>query len=123
MKKALVIFMVMVGVAMASSVFAQKWIDMTIPSDALAKGVKFKFTGEIQSIDRKTQTAIVKIGDKAYLGNFGFAKYEGGYSNLSHLKVGEMITGEGVTAEYQNWVTKVKKAAPGAKPMAGPNTD
>ncbi|HVN23467.1 MAG TPA: hypothetical protein VMT71_05815 [Syntrophorhabdales bacterium] len=123
MKKVVVALTVVIGLVMVSSVYAQKWLDMTIPSGDLMKGQRFLFTGEIQSLDPKSQTAVVKVGDKVYIGNFGFAKYEGAYSNLKNLKVGEMITGKGVVAEGQNWVTRVKEAAPGAKPMAGPDTE
>ena len=123
MKKVSVVVAVVIGLLMVSSVYAQKWLDMTIPSGDLMKGQRFVFTGEIQSLDPKSQTAVVKIGDKLYIGNFGFAKYEGGYSNLSHLKVGDKVSGKGVQAEGQNWVTRIGKAAPGAKPTAGPDTE
>ena len=116
MKKVAAVFAVVIGLVMVSSVYSQTWLDMTVPSDAFARDERFKFTGEIQSVDPKSYTAVVRIGDKAYLGNFEFARFEGGYSNLSHLKVGEKVSGEGVIAEGQNWVTRIKKAAPGAVP-------
>jgi len=65
----------------------------------------------------------VRIGDKAYLGNFEFATFEGGYSNLSQLKVGDMVSGEGAIAEGQNWVTRIRKAAPDAVPLEVRITD
>ena len=122
MKKVAVVFGVVIGLAMVSSVYAQIWLDMT-PSDPLARDERFKFTGEIQSVDPKFRTAVVRIGDKAYLGNFEFATFEGGYSNLSQLKVGEKVSGEGVIAEGQNWVTRITKAAQDAVPWEVRITD
>ncbi|HVN25552.1 MAG TPA: hypothetical protein VMT71_16410 [Syntrophorhabdales bacterium] len=116
MKKILVLVAVVIGMALASSVYGQIWLGMTVPSDAFGKNEKFKFTGEIQSVDPQYQTAVVRIGDKTYLGNFEFTTYEAGYGNLSNLKVGDKVSGEGVIAEGQNWVTRIKKAAAGAAP-------
>jgi hypothetical protein len=116
MKRLSVVVAVVIGLVMVSSIYAQTWLDMAVPSDAFARDERFKFTGEIQSVDPKSWTAVVRIGDKAYLGNFEFATFEGGYSNLSQLKVGEKVSGEGVIAEGQNWVTRIRKAAPDAKP-------
>ena len=49
MKKVLVVLTVVIGLVMVSSVYAQKWIDMTVPSDALTKGQRFVFTGDRKS--------------------------------------------------------------------------
>ena len=116
MKKVSVVFAIVIGLVMVSSVYAQIWLDMTVPSDAFARDERFKFTGEVQSVDPESQTAVVRIGDKAYLGNFEFATFEGGYSNLESLKVGDKVSGEGAIAEGQNWVTRITKAVPDAKP-------
>ncbi|HVN25556.1 MAG TPA: hypothetical protein VMT71_16430 [Syntrophorhabdales bacterium] len=116
MKKLSVGVAVVIGLAMVGSVYSQIWLDTTVPRDAFVRDERFKFTGEIQNVDSKSQTAVVRIGDKAYLGNFEFATFEGGYSALSHLKIGDKVSGEGVIAEGQNWVTRIKKAAPDAAP-------
>ena len=116
MKKLMIVLSVVIGLVMVSSVHSQIWLDMTLPSDPLASSERFKFTGEIQNVDLKRYTAVVRIGDKVYVGNLELAKYEGGYSSLEPPKVGDMISGEGVIAEGQNWITKIRKAAPDEVP-------
>ncbi len=113
---------VVVGLTLVTSVYAQKW-DTILQVQDLSKGKPFKFTGEIQSIDPKAQTAVVKVGDKTYTGRFGYAKYEGAYEGVKDLKLGEKVTGEGVQLEGDNWVTKIAPAPAGAAPMAGPKKD
>jgi len=116
MKKLSIVLSVVIGLLMVKSVYSQIWLDMTVPSDAFARNEKFKFTGEIQRVDPKFWIATVSIGEKAYVGNFEFAKFEGGYTNIGQLKPGDKVTGEGVIAEGQNWVTRIKKAASDAVP-------
>ncbi len=116
MKKSVILVAVVIGLAMVSSVHGQIWPDMAVSSDPLASSERFKFTGEIQSMDLKLYTAVVRIGDMVYVGHLEFAKYEGGYSSLEPLKAGDMVTGEGVIAEGQNCITRIRKAAPGAVP-------
>ncbi|HME45738.1 MAG TPA: hypothetical protein VKF36_21785 [Syntrophorhabdales bacterium] len=123
MKKAVVVLAVVMGLALTTSVYAQKWIDMQVPSDAIAKGKPFKFTGEVQSVDPKSGTAVIVVGKKMYIGNFGFAKFEGSYKGVADLKPGDKVTGEGVQASGQNWVTKMKMAEAGAKPEVMPKKD
>ena len=123
MKKLSVVVAVVIGLVIVSSVYAQTWPDMTVSSDSLASPERFKFTGEIQSVDQKWYTAVVRIGDKAYIGNLEFAKFEGGYANLESLKVGDKVSGEGMIAEGLNWVTRIRKAAPDAVPWEVRITD
>jgi len=101
---------VLMGVALVTSVYAQKW-DLKQTADAMATGRQpFKFTGQIQSTDPIAQTAVVKVGKRTYTGKFGLAKYEGGYSGFSDLKVGDMIKGTGMVVQTENWVKKVAPA-------------
>ena len=96
---------------------------MTVPPDDFAKDQRFKFSGEIQSVDQKSLTAVVRIGDQVYVGNFEFTRFEGGYSNLSQLKVGDRVTGEGVIVEGLNWIERIKKAPSDAAPWQVRITD
>ena len=125
MKKVLVVVAVLIGLAMVTSVYAQKW-DTAIENQALAKGKPFKFAGlEILSIDPKAQTISVKNPNtgKTAIARMGYAKYEGGYSGVADLKAGEKVSGEGVIVGGDNWVTKIRMAKEGAMPSAGPKKD
>jgi len=125
MKKVLVVVAVLIGLAMVTSVYAQKW-DTAIENQALAKGKPFKFAGlEILSIDPKAQTISVKNPNtgKTAIARMGYAKYEGGYSGVADLKAGEKVSGEGVIVSGENWVTKIRMAAPMTAPSAGPKKD
>jgi len=125
MKKALVVFAVVIGFALVTSVYAQKW-DTAIENQQLAKGKPFKFTGiEIVSVDSKAQIVFVKNPNtgKTAVARLGYAKYEGGYSGVADLKAGDKVSGEGVVVSGENWVTKMRKAEEGAKPAAGPKKD
>jgi hypothetical protein len=122
MKKVLVVLAMVVSLALVTSVYAQKW-DSAQEAEAIAKGKPFKFAGEIVSIDPKAKTAIVKVGDKTYLGRFDYAKYEGAYKGVEDLKVGEKIAGTGTQINGYNWITRVAdqanlpvKVKPGVKP-------
>jgi len=128
MKKAVVVLAVVMGLALTTSVYAQKWIDMQVPSDAIAKGKPFKFTGiEILSVDPKAQIAYVKNPNtgKVAVVRLGYAKYEGGYNGAADLKAGDKISGEGVIAgtSGENWITKMRMAKEGEMPSAGPKKD
>ncbi len=116
MKKLLVVLAVLMGLALVTSVYAQMW-DSVMSDEALAQGKPFTYTGEIKSIDKDAQNAVIKVGTKTYLGRFGYAKFEGGYSGVSDLKVGDKVTGKGVVVNGVNWVTNV--ALVGAKPASG----
>jgi hypothetical protein len=123
MKKALVLLTVVMALALVTSVYAQKW-DSAMDNQALAKGKAFKFSGlEIQSIDQKAQTLSFKNPNtgKTGIARMGYAKYEGDYSGVTDLKVGEKVSGEGWVVSGENWVTKIRKAKEGEKPSAGPN--
>ncbi len=122
MKRVLVVLAVVMGLALVTSVYAQKW-DSAMEAQNIAMGKPFKFTGEILSIDPKVQISVIKVGNKTYTGRTGFAKYEGEYATPTDLKVGDMVSGEGVVINGENWVTKVRKAAPGASAGVGPKKD
>ena len=107
MKKVLVVLVAVLGLALVTSVYAQKWDGPGYGPDQLAKGKEFKFAGEIVSIDTKAKTAIVKVKDKQYLGRFDYAKYQGAYKGVEDLKVGEKIAGTGVQLNGYNWITRV----------------
>lgn len=123
MKKVFVVLAVVIGLALVTSGYAQKW-DSADEAMAIAKGKLFKFTGlEILSIDPKAQTVSVKNPNtgKTAIARMGYAKYEGGYSGVTDLKVGDKVSGEGQLVNGTNWVTKIRQAEAGAKPAAGPN--
>jgi len=124
MKKVLVILAVLIGLALVTSVYAQKW-DTAIEAQSLAKGKPFKFTGiEIVSVDPKAQTAMFKNPQgKAGIARLGYAKYEGGYGGVSDIKAGDKVSGEGVVVGGENWITKIRQAEAGAMPSAGPKKD
>ena len=116
MKKTLLIIAVLMGVALVTSVYAQKW-DLNQTAEAMATGRQpFKFTGEVKSIDPIAQTATVKVGKRTYTGKFGLAKYEGGYSGIGDLKVGDVIKGTGMMVTGEDWVSKVAPAGGAAFP-------
>ena len=124
MKKVLVVVAVVMAFALVTSVYAQKW-DSADEAKAIAKAKPFKFTGlEIISVDPKAQTVSVKNPNtnKTAIARMDYAKFEGGYSGVADLKPGDKISGEGVITGY-NWVTKVRKAEAGEKPMAGPKKE
>ncbi len=125
MKKVLVVLAVVMGLALVTSVYAQKW-DTAMENQQLAKGKQFKFTGiEIVSVDPKAQIAFVKNPNtgKTAVARLSYAKYEGGYSGAGDLKAGDKISGEGVVVSGENWVTKMRKAEEGAKPAVAPKKD
>jgi len=70
----------------------------------------FKFTGEIQGIDPIAQTVVVKVGKRTYTYHLSLAKYEGEYSGIDDLKVGDMIKGTGMVVTGEDWVSKVAPA-------------
>jgi hypothetical protein len=118
MKKLLLIVAVLMGLALVTSVYAQKW-DTALTAEAMAKGKPFTFTGEIKSIDKDAGTAMVKVGNKTYLGRFGYAKFEGGYSGVSDLKVGDKVKGKGQVVNGENWVTNISLAGGAPAPGGG----
>jgi hypothetical protein len=125
MKKVMVVLAVMVGLALVTSVYAQKW-DSADEAQAIAKGKAFKFTGvEIVSVDPKAQTIMFKNPStgKTAIGRMGYAKYEGGYSGVADLKAGEKVSGEGMQVQGTNWIQKIRQAEAGAKPAVGPKKD
>jgi hypothetical protein len=110
MKKALLLMAVLMGVALVTSGCAQKW-DLKQTADKMATGrLPFKFTGEIQSIDPIAQTAVVKVEKRTYTYHLSLAKYEGGYSGIGELKVGDMIKGTGMVVTGEDWVSTVAPA-------------
>ena len=116
MKKTLLIIAVLMSVALVTSVYAQKW-DLNQTAEAMATGRQpFKFTGEVKSIDPIAQTATVKVGKRTYTGRLGLAKYEGGYSGIGDLKVGDMVKGTGMVVSGENWVSTVAPAGGTAAP-------
>ena len=124
MKKVLVVLGVVIGLALVTSVYAQKW-DSADEAKAIAKGKPFKFTGiEIVSVDPKAQTVMFKGPQgKTGIARLGYAKYEGGYSGVADLKAGDKVSGEGMVVSGVNWIQKIKQAEAGAKPSAGPKKD
>ena len=110
MKKALLITAVVTGVALVTAGCAQKW-DLRQTAEAMATGrLPFQFTGEIQSIDVSAQTAVVKVGKRTDMHHLSLAKYEGGYSGIGDLNVGDMIKGTGMMITGEDWVSKVAPA-------------
>ena len=106
MKKVLVVMVAVLGLALVTSVYAQKW-DSAQEAEALAKGKQFKFAGEIVSVDAKAQTAIIKVKNKTYLGRFDYAKYEGAFKGVGDLKPGDKVAGTGVQLNGYNWITRM----------------
>ncbi len=116
MKKTAVIMVVVMSVVLASSVYAQKW-DLKQTAEAMATGRQpFKYTGQIQSVDPIAQTATVKVGKRTYTGRLGLAKYEGGYTGINDLKVGDMVKGTGMVVSGENWVSTVAPAGGATAP-------
>jgi hypothetical protein len=116
MKKTLLIMALVVGVALVTSGCAQKW-DLKQTAEKMTRGcLPFKFTGEIQSIDPIAQTAVVKVGNRTYTYHLSLAKYEGGYSGIGDLKVGDVIKGTGMMVTGEDWVSKVAPAGGAAFP-------
>jgi hypothetical protein len=127
MKKLMMVVAMVISFALVTSVYAQnmKW-DTALSAQELAKGKPFKFVGlEILSIDPKAETLSVKNPNtgKTAIARMGGAKYEGEYNGVADLKVGDKVTGEGVIVSGENWVTKIRKAAPMSVPRVGPKTD
>ena len=127
MKKVVMVVAVVIGLALVTSVHAQnlKW-DSALEAEDLAKGKPFKFNGlEILSIDPNAQTLSVKNPNtgKIAIARMGYAKFEGGYSAVKDLKVGEKVSGDGVIVNGENWVTRIRTAAPMSVPTAGPKTE
>jgi hypothetical protein len=124
MKKVLVVLAVVIGLALVfTSGYAQKW-DSADEAQAIAKGKPFKFAGlEILSIDPKAQTVSIKNPNtgKTAIARLGYAKFEGSYSGVADLKVGEKVSGEGMVVNGTNWIQKIRLAEAGAKPAVGPN--
>lgn len=116
MKKTLLILAVVMSVALATSVYAQVWtLEQT--AEKMATGQQpFKYTGQILSIDPIAQTATVKIGERIATGRLGLAKYEGGYTGINDLKVGDMVKGTGMVVSGENWVSTVAPAEGAAAP-------
>ena len=123
MKKVLVVLAVVMALALVTSGYAQKW-DSADEAQAIAKGKPFKFAGlEILSIDPKAQTVSVKNPNtgKTAIARLGYAKYEGSYSGVADLKVGDKVSGEGAVVNGTNWIQKIRIAEAGAKPAVAPN--
>ena len=57
------------------------------------------------------------------IARMGYAKYEGGYSGVADLKVGDKVSGDGQVVNGENWVTTIRMAKEGAMPSAGPKKD
>ena len=116
MKKTLVIMAVLMSVGLATSVYAQIW-NLKQTAEAMATGRQpFKYEGVLQSVDPIAQTATVKIGERTYTGRLGLAKYEGGYSGINDLKIGDMVKGTGMVISTENWVSTVAPAGGAAAP-------
>ena len=112
MEKALLITAVLMSVALVTTACAQKW-DLKQTADKMATGcLPFKFTGEIQSIDPIAQTAVLKEGKHTYTYHLSLATYEGGYSGIGDLKVGDTIKGTGMMVTGEDWVSTVAPAGP-----------
>ncbi len=123
MKKVLVVLAVVMALALVTSGYAQKW-DSADEAQAIAKAKPFKFAGlEILSIDPKAQTVSVKNPNtgKTAIARLGYAKFEGSYSGVADLKVGDKVSGEGAVVNGTNWIQKIRIAEAGAKPAVAPN--
>jgi len=115
MKKASLITAVLMGLTLAISGCGQ-W-DLKQTADKMATGrLPFKFTGEIQSINLSAQTAGVKVGKRTDTYHLALATYEGGYSGIADLKVGDMIKGTGMVVTGEDWVSKVAPVEGAAVP-------
>ena len=120
MKKTLLVMTVLMGVALMISDCAQ-W-DLKQTAEKMATGrLPFKFTGEIQSIDPIAQTAVVKEGKHTYTYHLSLAKYEGGYSGIGDLKVGDTIKGTGMMVTGEDWVSTVAPAGAAAPGGTAPS--
>ncbi len=124
MKKVLAVVAVMIGLALVTSVYAQKW-DTADEAQAIAKAKPFKFQGiEIVSVDPKAQVIMFKNPQgKTGIARLGYAKYEGSYQGVGDLKPGEKVSGEGAVVNGTNWITRIKQAEAGAPAKVAPKKD
>ncbi len=115
MKKALVVLVVIIGLALVGMVYAQKG-DTTRGAKVVGKMVPFKFQGVVKSVDKDAKTIVVTTpqkGDVAF--RMDRAKFEGEYTMADKVNVGDYVTGQGQSVEGQNWVSEMNKTAAPAK--------
>lgn len=115
MKTALVVLVVIIGLGLIGTAYAQKG-DTTRGAKVAGKMVPFKFQGVVKSVDKDAKTIVVTTPQK---GDVTFrmdrAKFEGEYTMADKVNVGDQVQGQGQSVEGQNWVSEMTKMAAAAK--------
>jgi hypothetical protein len=115
MKKVLMVLMVVIGLALVGTAFAQQ-LDPTEPQQQamIAKAKSFKGECVIKAISAEMKAATCEVMEgknkgKSGLLRFDYAKSGDDYVGVKGLAVGDKIKGEGKIVGGVNWVTSFEK--------------
>jgi hypothetical protein len=115
MKKVLMVLMVVIGLALVGTAFAQQ-LDPTEPQQQamIAKAKSFKGECVVKAISTELKAATCEsvggknAGKSAFL-RFDYAKSGDEYVGVKGLAVGDKLKGEGKIIGGVNWVTSFEK--------------
>ena len=115
MKKVSVVLMVVIGLALVGTVYAQRF-DPTQPQQqtALANAKSFKGECTIKALSPDIKAATCEIvggknAGRTALLRFDYAKVGDDYPGIKGLAVGDKIKGAGKIVGGYNWVTSYQK--------------